>query len=371
MKPYSEAIARLNSSDAKTPGGTSLDNGDSDSEDDYMKMSFTDTPTTAPELSYKQSLRKRREAEARGRVKSKAELAAEERERREAALSKPFYSTDTADKTKSGSKGFAMLAKMGFKGGALGPSSHNDKADVGGSGSGTTQPQRLVEPIRLEIKDGREGIGLESERKRKLREASEASAHAVKKAKVGENEYRDRIRQEREDARLERQVIAAQKVAEGLYEDHTKQAAHAAHAARSSAPTRTEQTAGPPMPSTTPLLSSIPVVFRGLVRTREMEERDRRMRLSLAEGLGAEEEDEDDKMALGKGSQLQQYIDDDLDLDKDDQELDDFNVLPPGERLNKLLIYMRTTFNYCFWCKSKFDDDKMGDCPGISEEDHD
>ncbi|KAI1733364.1 putative G-patch domain protein [Xylaria scruposa] len=320
----------------------------SDEDDDYMNMTFGEEAKTV-ETSLQRRQRLKREGEIKGRVKSKAELAAEEREAREAALSKSMLEGAQAKK----SKGLKMMAKMGFKGGALGNKEN---------------PDARVEPIRPEMKDGRAGIGLDSERKRKLREAAES---AEKKVKLDENEFRDRVRREREVARCERQVYAAMKVCERM--DEEKQTGSAAEAASdvdsAAAPEEKKRTI-----STRPL-KSIPVVWRGLVRRREEAERDRRMKYDLQQTsttrLPAYEddlEDEDDKKAAGKTEIAHALVED---LDEEDEELDEFNELEADDKLRRLVEYLRKTHNYCFWCKFEYPDDSMEGCPGLTEEDHD
>ncbi|KAK3693824.1 G-patch domain-containing protein [Podospora appendiculata] len=333
----------------------------SDSEDDYMKMTFTDTPSSStqsraqPETSLQRRQRERRAAEIRGRVKSKAELAAEETAAREAVLSRSMLS----DPKKS--KGLAMMAKMGFTGGALGSKDTTT----------TTAASRVVEPIRVAVKDGREGIGLESERKRKLREAAEALGERSKRAKVDEDGYRERIRREREEARLERLVYAAQKVAEMMDEERTDGVVVG------------EERKKEGRNASSRPLRAIPVVWRGLIRAREEAERDRRMRHDLEQSLSRlptyedADEDEDDKRALGRekgaataAAAWTMYVTAE-DLDEEDAELDEFNALPAGDKLRRLVEYLRGEHRYCFWCKFAYPDAAMDGCPGLSEEDHD
>ncbi|KAK3311257.1 uncharacterized protein B0T15DRAFT_68076 [Chaetomium strumarium] len=342
---------------------------DEDSEEeDYMSMTFADSsldPTVNSaqngETSLQRRLRLKREAEARARPKSKAELAAEEEARREAALSQSLLTSQPK------SKGLAMMAKMGFKGGALGkqpqpqqqpPKEHEQQQQQDGDGEeegGVKEQWPRTEPIRIQIKDGREGIGLESERKRKIREAAEAAGERAKRAKAEEGEYRERMRREREAARLERQVMAGQKVAERI------------------ALEKEDEEQGRDTTSSRPL-KAVPVVWRGLVRAREEAERDRRMRYDLEQGLSRlptyedPEEDEDDRKALGKARTTYVAAED---LDEEDAELDEFNALPPEERLRQVVTYLREGYHYCFWCKFEYPDEKMEGCPGLTEEDHD
>ncbi|GJC79996.1 uncharacterized protein ColLi_02834 [Colletotrichum liriopes] len=303
-------------------------------EDDYMNMTFEEPPTiktTQPETSLQRRQRLKREGEIRGRVKSKEELAAEEAAAREKALSRSLLEDAAAKK----SKGLAMMAKMGFKGGALG---------AAGDGART-------EPIAVEIKEDRGGIGMESERKRKMREAAERIEEEVKegkRVKVDPLEYRDRVRQEREAARVQAQVFAAQRVAERMADE------------------KDAETARP--------LKSINVLWRGLARHREEKERDRRMRYDLEQSLSRlptyedDQEDEDDRTALGKKQTV--YVTA-VDLDEEDPELNQFNELEDAEKLRRLVEYLRKEHRYCFWCKFTYPDDEMEGCPGVAEEDHD
>ncbi|KAK4117299.1 hypothetical protein N656DRAFT_793797 [Canariomyces notabilis] len=374
-------------------------------EEDYMTMNFADDPATGisssistsrgprvGETSLQRHQRLRREAEARARPKSKAELAAEAEARREEALSRSLMAA------RPQSKGLAMMAKMGFTpGSALGrrsgpgslssqkraeeegaPSAEpgvttSSKDDDGGRTGGGGGDGPVTEPLRIAIKDGREGIGLESERKRKLREAAEAAGERAKRARADETEYRERLRREREEARWAGQLAAAQKVAERM----------AAAAAGDDAGLRDGE--GNDVGTTTslvgetaarPLLKSIPVEWRGLVRAREEAERDRRMRYDLEQGLASRlptyedpEEDEDDKRALGKTARTMYVTADDL--DEEDPELDEFEALPVDERLRRVVEFLRERHNYCFWCKFAYPDKEMDGCPGMTEEDHD
>ncbi|CAJ2501810.1 Uu.00g046630.m01.CDS01 [Anthostomella pinea] len=329
----------------------------SDEDDDYMNMTFGEEPPKPTETSLQRRQRLKREGEIKAHAKSKAVLAAEEREAREAALSKSLLEDAAAKK----SKGLAMMAKMGFKkGGTLGSVDNAENA--------------RREPIRPEMKDDRGGIGLDSERKRKLDEVVEEE---LKRVRVDENEFRDRVRREREQARNESLVYAAMKVCERMDEEAQ------AHAGGAYAEAKVETEAGETAAkkkkkktlSTRPL-KSIPVVWRGLIRRREEAERDRRMKYDLEQSSSTSRlptyeddlEEEDDKRAMGKLSTTHAQVED---LDEEDPELDEFNALEAGERLRLLVEYLRKEYLYCFWCKCGYEDDAMEGCPGITEEEHD
>ncbi|KAJ5663793.1 hypothetical protein N7507_004524 [Penicillium longicatenatum] len=339
-----------------------------DEEDDYMSMVIAEP--TQKESFTQRKRREQREAEARGRVPSNAERAAQEAARRDEALAK-----STLDPS---NKGFKMMAKLGFKAGdSLG------KRDSETPSDGKPDPtQTRAEPLNLTLKDGRGGIGLDTEKKRKIREEAE---EATKKIKRDEGDYRDRVREERELRRTEAQVRAAQKVAERLDldaetdettdtkdgESHTDKGADddEGHKTR---PKRVKPT------------SQVNVLYRGLVREYEEREREKQARHLLQTSLpssffrnpklpGYDDEDleREDKQAIGNQpgpytAALEQ------ELEEEDPELDAFNALEPSERLEKLVRHLRDTHRYCFWCKYQYETDlELEGCPGLTEEDHD
>lgn len=295
-------------------------------------------------------LRKERESEARGRTKSKAEREADERAARDAALSASLLSNP---ETASKSKGLAMMAKMGFKpGSALG-----SKDNAGAR----------TEPIGINMKEDRGGIGLDSEKKRKFREEIEKER---KRVKAEEGDYRERVRKEREEVRLEGQFGAAMRIAERMNSEKEEQEAFENGEEIDEV---TPDGLKKRKISTKPL-KQINVLWRGLIRTREEKERDRRMRYDLQQSLSRlptyddPDEDVEDKKALGTRATQYMLVED---LEEEDPELDEFNALDPGERLQKLVVHLREEYYYCFWCKYTYPNKEMEGCPGLTEEDHD
>ncbi|KAJ5038769.1 uncharacterized protein L3040_006448 [Drepanopeziza brunnea f. sp. 'multigermtubi'] len=314
-------------------------------EDDYMNMVIADpAEPKAKETSMQRRRRLQREAEIRGRVKSKAELAEEEKAAREKALSKSML----MDPAASTNKGLAMMAKMGFKPGVALGSKNNTGA--------------RTEPIGVFIKEDRGGIGLDTEKKRKFREEVEREG---KRVKAEEGDYRERVRREREEARLEGLVGSAMRVAERMNEEREEEEEASAILQSKDVKKRTI--------STKPL-KQVNILWRGLVRKREEKERDRRMRYDLHQSLSRlptyndEDEDKDDKRALGKDRVQHTLVED---LEEEDPDLDAFNALDPADRLQKLVVHLREAYNYCFWCKFSYPDKAMEGCPGLTEEDHD
>ncbi|KAF4123567.1 G patch [Geosmithia morbida] len=333
---------------------------DDDEEDDYMNMSFAE-PEPTKETSIQRIQRLKRESRARGMIKSKAEREADEAAAREKALSTSLLDDPRAKK----SKGLAMMAKMGFSGGSLGA----QKPSV---------EQGRTEPIHVNIKEDRGGIGLDSERKRKMREAAEEqeSSGGIKVAKIDPLEYRDRVRREREEARHEKQFYAAQRMAERLDDKQDSQDSedHSDDDDDNEKKEGEEKKKEKRRPLDSRPLKSIPVIYRGLVRHRAEQERERRMRRDLEQSLSRlptyddDDEDNDDKRALGKDRVV--YVETE-ELEDEDEELDEFNALSFAERLGRVLDYLRSSHQYCFWCKAGYPDGEMDGCPGLTEEDHD
>ncbi|KAJ5782217.1 hypothetical protein N7457_003991 [Penicillium paradoxum] len=354
----------------------------SEDEDDYMNM-VIEEPTQKETFSQRKR-REQREAEARARVPSKAERAAQEATRRDEALA-----TSTLNPS---NKGFQMMAKLGFKpGGVLGKRPTNESDTTSDSSY-----KARSEPLNVIIKENRGGIGLDTEKKRKIREEAE---EAVKKIKHEEGNYRDRVREERELKRVEAQVRAAQKVAERLEAEAEDEATTNAEDNKEPTHNNKEDDSidpgsprdGKPPSDAAPKkkrpikpTSQINVLYRGLVRYREKRDSDRQARHALQSSLpssffpkahlpGYDDPtmDRDDKKALGSEvDQNKSALE--IELEEDDEELDAFNALPPTERLHKLVLFLRETYRYCFWCKYTYETDlELEGCPGLTEEDHD
>jgi hypothetical protein len=396
----------------------------SSDEDDYMTMAL---PTTAPaqETSLQRLRRERLAAAERGRVKSKAQIEAEAAEARERVMARSLLD-DPAVATRS--KGFAMMAKMGFKrGDALGrkaaaaegeekkaveaeekkdqdddaeaKDAQAQKEDDDNDDSGGEDATPRTEPIKINVRAGRGGIGLsaEQQRKRKLEEPpseDEATKRACQEA-ADPLAYRDRVARERERAHREGQVRAAQRLAERLSEgldgeeevgndddedeggDVRNKKKHHRH-------------------RTTPL-RRVNVLWRGMVRAREMGERDARVRRAAEAELfarrpryvpTADEEDAYDRLAMGlqpRGAGAVGSVDGDADdsadaaavpgdeeLDEDDEELDAFEALEPADQLRRLTAWLRGERLWCFWCGCGYDDAQalQEACPGEDEDDH-
>lgn len=293
-----------------------------------------------------------------------------------------------------------MMAKLGFKpGDALGKrESDNDKS----AATATNEtPSARSEPLNLVLKEDRGGVGLDNEKKRKIREEA---AEAVKKIKRDEGDYRDRVREERELRRTEAQVRAAQKVAERLDAEADGETTTTGEVignnARAKENDEEDEVDGHDQrgeeegeekashrqsnkPKHIKPTSQINILYRGLVREREEHERTMQARHALQRSLPSSffpnprlpvyddpTLDREDKEAIG--GRLDPYTAAvEQELEEEDPELDAFNALEPAERLSKLVHYLRQTYRYCFWCKYRYETDEMEGCPGLTEEDHD
>lgn len=319
-------------------------------EDDYLTMTFEDpTPSAKTETLTQRKKRLAREAETKGRPKSKAQIAAEEKSKRDAALNSSAMDTSN--------KGYKMMAALGYKPGTALGTARTGPADGG-------VDDRLLEPVGLEMKEGRSGIGADAEKKRKFREEVAAQEEDLKKRKVEELDFRDRQHKEREEKKMEGQVFGAMKVCERLEEED---------AANPTTETQEDHPQVRSKKSSKPL-HSVNVLWRGLVKQRALQERDRKMKYDLHQSLSRRptyddpDEDKDDQIALSRKAELEET---DLELDQEDEELDQFDALDVSERLDKLVQYLRERWHYCFWCKFRYPDALMDGCPGRTEEDHD
>jgi len=303
-------------------------------EDDYLNMTFEDPTTTKKETSLQKTARLKKEAAERGRVPSKAEKEASAAAARDKAL---------ATELDPSNKGAKMMAKMGFK---------------AGGGLGAAGNEGRVRPVELGMKDDKGGVGADSEKKRKIREAAEAAESGVKRVKMTEEGFRERNMREKEEKRMEGMWFGAMKILESLEEDGGSNDSVEAEATEAKTKSGKDDSTKRP-------LRSINLYYRPLVRDRLVKERERRARYDLAQSLSRNEdyttEDADDKLALSDEVQ---------DQDDEDTELDEYEALPIAERLDKVIKHLREKYWYCFWCKYRYEDEGMEDCPGLTEDEH-
>lgn len=262
-----------------------------------------------------------------------------------------------------------MMKLMGFTpGSALGktrsPSPPNDE----GASKTWSHTEARLEPIGVTVKEDRGGIGHDTAKREKLR----AAVGEVKKQEMTPDEYRQRVAEEREEKRKEAQFYAAQKVCEKFDTERDNPG---------------ETAAGEDMigkERTVPLVQ-INILWRGLVRYREQNEKNRRMRYDLMQSLDQprlpgydknHELDSEDKVALGitlpgyKRDASSIYVEDGDEELVEDEELEEFEKLSFAERLSRVIEYLRNGYHYCFWCKFRYEDGEMDGCPGSEEDLH-
>ncbi|KAL8794278.1 MAG: hypothetical protein Q9195_003104 [Heterodermia aff. obscurata] len=297
--------------------------------DDYMSMAITEPVQKTFETSAQRRLRKQREAEARSRPPPASETPP----------SKPEPLPPT-------SKGFKMLSALGYKAGSA----------LGAEGN----PNALLQPIGVEVKEDKGGIGHESERKRKVREEWEKVEGVEKKMKADVGDYRVRVAKEREERRAEGMWWGAMKVLEGLEEGRARDENRNKEDIEGIDPAGVNDRKKRP-------IKTVKLLFRPLIRDRVEKERERRMQYDLHQSLTRNpkyddpEEDKQDKLAFGNEEE---------ELEEDDEELEEYLTLEPAERLERVVIELRAEWRYCFWCKYQYQDKQMTGCPGADEDSH-
>jgi hypothetical protein len=292
------------------------------------KVSFAET-NESPHRSLQYT-----EAEERSQPKSKAEREAEAEAAREAALATALPETN---------KGFKMMAKFGFKqGDTLGKSADARK-----------------EPINVTVKEDRGGIGLESDKKRKLAETFEEARREAKRQKEEEGDFLEERRQQQKERKALQDLDNAQRTAERLFDKDAEEK-------------------GTATAEKTPL-AKINVSWRIRVWRRIEEKRDKQQKRELDNSLASrlpgyadqdEENDNDTKIALGHDvTPFYTSLGDEPEVQ--DSELTKFESLPVADRLQEVLVFLRETYKYCLYCGYQYPDEGLPGCPGVTEEDHD
>lgn len=235
------------------------------------------------------------------------------------------------------------MAKFGFKqGDALGKSEDARR-----------------EPVRVNIKEDRGGIGLESEKKRKFREQFEEAERLAKRSKEEEGDYLEIRREEQKEKMMLRDLDNAQRTAERLSDKDGRETSSLELGERS--------------------LKDVNVLWRARARRRVETKHEKQQRRELYNTLTSRlptladdnvDDDHDSRIAQGKDLKPF-YTTLENDLEDEDPELAEFEALPVAERLTKLLVFLREKHQYCLYCGYEYPDVEMEGCPGVTEEDHD
>lgn len=269
--------------------------------------------TTKHEIQV-QAKKARYDAEFRQKNKSTKQL---EEERRVDGLSQAISSDN---------KGFAMLAKMGYKqGDAIGKSSGNS------SSAATDVKRGIVEPIGIQIKSDRGGLGREAA----LKQLSEKRAEIRRQRLLGANkdgqkisteEYRRRQTQKAEEKQMESNLGKCQRACEKL-------------------------------DSTVGTICEPAMVWFWPQRKK----------------VGEDTEETSDKEESEDEAELEEYevILFLISLLSSFTNLVTF-ILQTAEKLEMLTNYLRTTYCFCHWCGTHYNDstDMNENCPGPTKDDH-
>lgn len=306
----------------------SSESSESSEEEDFMSDAFLthaksiDDSRKEVDLPYSQ--RRRLELlkqEERSYNKPKSEI---EKEAREAGMAKNLMEAD--------SKAARMMKMMGYKAGeALGK---NNGLDV---------------PLVIEMKSDKTGLGHAVNVKRK---AQEALDDYEKRHKTDNVDYRTRVRAEFEEKRIHGRLRASQRICEqldlqnGIEENH---------------------------------------LWIDLVQERKEREEKRRLeekeqaeeaKQAAMEGRLTGFAKTDDESGISKWvveTEEEQISADKPKIPFDLSSYEEFATLEPMQQLKRLLGYLRETYNYCFWCGTRYESTSELDnlCPGEDEDDHD
>ncbi|XP_034408001.1 G patch domain-containing protein 11 isoform X2 [Cyclopterus lumpus] len=234
----------------------------------------------------------------------------QEKESREAALENSICNAN---------KGFALLQKMGYKAGQ----------GLGKAGAGR------VDPIPLNIKTDRGGIGMEGVKKRKAEQELEHYRQKARAKQQNETksleDFRSRVRTEREERKIEGDLRRSQRACEQL--DSQK---------------------GITVPRED--------WYWPKVETEEEEE----------EGEEKEEveEDEEEKKKKKKKKEEEEEEQEEEEEEEEEQEIVE---LTSFDKLQIITSYLRGIHFYCIWCGTTYNDeeDLCSNCPGDTAADHD
>ncbi|XP_076442849.1 G patch domain-containing protein 11-like [Babylonia areolata] len=272
----------------------------SEDEEDYMSDAFLlKCEDKRPGLIFSSKTakqiereRKQKESNERNKVKPKKVL---EHEKRTEGLSTALSANN---------KGFSLLQKMGYKPGM----------SLGKKGTGR------AEPVPIEIKADRGGLGKAAEAKRKAEEMQ------AMRARMAVKRQRTEVKQKESFVQHMSSRFASKTVGKDLNTSQT--ACH--HLDTESGYTRPVER------------------FHWPDNWWSLEEKPE----------GGEEEEEGEEH---------------LQEEEGEEDEDEGQSLTDEEKLQALTFYLRTTYHYCIWCGTKYNDseDMEANCPGDSAEAHD
>ncbi|KAM4607516.1 G patch domain-containing protein 11 [Polymixia lowei] len=263
----------------------------SDDEEDYMSDAFLsqiqDVKPGLPMVKrVKEAMKREAQQKEKNIINRQKTYKEQENESRDAALHNSISNEN---------KGFALLQKMGYKAGQ----------GLGKKGAGR------VEPIPLNIKTDRGGIGMEEVKKRKAEEELEHYRQKVRAKQQNETksmeDFRVRVRTEREERKIEGDLRKSQRACEQL--DSQK---------------------------------SIIVPREDWYWPKQE----------------ADEEEQDDEKEAEE--------------EEEEEEEEEIVELTSFDKLQILTSYLRGVHFYCIWCGTTYNDeeDLCSNCPGDTAADH-
>ncbi|KAF2362542.1 protein of unknown function DUF4187 [Trinorchestia longiramus] len=247
-------------------------------------------------------------------AKRKIQLEKKKKEEKKAALEKKKQQPSAKERLQEGleraleesNKGFAMLMKMGYKPGT----------SLGDKGEGR------VEPIKVEIKSDRGGLGLKQMLMERKREKEQRYLARMKKqaAEFDPNAFRERKRQEMLAKQLEADLAKCQRV---CYSLDTKEG-----------------------------------------RMEPMEW------YFWPPHLLPTEEDENDTCTTEDAEARANSSNSDT---VDEKESENNEYWQVEVRVDVVTSYLRHAYHYCIWCGTTYegDEDMADHCPGTTKEEHD
>ncbi|KAK6499413.1 hypothetical protein TWF506_004040 [Arthrobotrys conoides] len=368
---------------------TNNNDDDDDDDDDYMSMTVAEPTTT--ESSLQRLKRRKVEASIRGNPLSKAELAEQEKLRRDLGLA-------TSILNNTNSKGLKMMKAMGYStGSALG------KSIPAPAGTVDTKDTRRLEPIKPIVRESRTGIGHESDLKRKFGDINPVvgEGSVPKRQELSPESYRNRLTQEAQQRRYEAQIFAAQSICEKLvaqdppenYDGRSKKSKEGTDEEGGreddqETEKKTEETSKRDFFTEKPTFTQIKqinLIYRGLLYRRAVSDLKACLRKKEQDSLTSSKNSYIPNLSLPKYNTTGEFNADDetalgiesedivTEQELEDQELEEFEKREAKDRLDEIVRYLRSQWRYCFWCKARYatDEELDTECPGLTEEAHD
>jgi len=367
----------------------SKEHGD-DEEEDYMSNDFLDQIVdTRPGLVFNRTLARKYEVEKKSKQKIEqnnlktVSIKKLEEINREETLKKSLLNESN--------KGFNLMLKMGYeKGKAL--------------GSQASTSAKLIEPISVEIKTDRGGLGQNEEKKRKLKEYSRLKQDQNQTEKQLADAYLDNKRNRFLIRRLHSDLFKCQKVcyqldsgrdchkpeiAKWYWPNHIIKAISQKEfldtesnvAQPNSLDTSTQPQVELDFTKTAKCLSpnediKQPVDFKVVYEERLSlflrDETSNNSKLAKHSSNPDKETSDDDDHEEAEDKMFNTCCDinkekENSDLDSGNEEAEELTEEMIRYRIDRICLYLRETYSYCVWCACRYENSEIlaTNCPGI------